>query len=91
MRVIDIFTVNTGFKMQGRVYVMILFVIAMASCCCHCQDIFDTIEPIVKISPARDSQNSPNLLDQFGYSAIAHQVEEVLPDDTLEIALQKTT
>ena len=53
-----------------------------------CQDIFDTLGPIVKISPARESQNAE---DRFGFSATAHRFEDVLPTDTVEEALAKTT
>ncbi len=70
---------------------MLSYVISVVLLCCHCEDIFDTIEPIVRISPARDSSESQNSFDRFGFTAIAHQFQEVLPGDSLETALQKTT
>lgn len=74
--------------MPGRMVVLLMvasFLLIGQSCC---QDIFDTLGPIVKISPAKESQNTE---DRFGFSATAHRVQDVLPTDSLEEALAKTT
>ena len=52
------------------------------------QEVFDTLQPIVKISPARDSQAT---LDRFGFAVAVIRQEDVSVDDSLEEALEKTT
>ena len=43
----------------------------------------DTDEPIVRYSPATGE-------DQFGYAAIAHQIQPLAENDTFDTALEKT-
>ena len=47
----------------------------------------DTVQPIVKISPARRVGSTD---DMFGFSAVAHQTAEVADNDTYLAALEKT-
>ena len=47
----------------------------------------DTVQPIVKISPAR---RVGSMDDMFGFSAVAHQTAEVADNDTYLAALEKT-
>lgn len=46
----------------------------------------DIIEPIVRRSPALDV----DMQDGFGWAAIFHQTEKVLPNDSIDEALKKT-
>ena len=45
---------------------------------------FDILEPIVKISPARNEE------DRFGYSVTAHQLVKLSPEDSFQKALDNT-
>ena len=45
---------------------------------------FDILQPIVKISPAR------NEVDKFGYSVTAHQLVELSANDSFQKALDNT-
>lgn len=54
----------------------------------YSQDTLDTLEPIVKISPAKATGS---LYDRFGFSVTAHRLEDINNGDTLEDILRKTT
>ena len=52
----------------------------------HAAQNVDYLEPLVKISPAVDIDE----LDGFGWTAVLHQVDEVLSSDSMSEALAKT-
>ncbi len=69
----------------------IVFTIALQLACCQNVDSagypLDTLEPIVRVSPARKGGVTG---DRFGYSAVAHQIVEISNNDSYLTSLENT-
>lgn len=69
-------------------YFCITLLVSVACICSiKCQETLDTLEPIVKISPAKAAGQTA---DRFGFSVTAHRLEDISSNDTLEEILGKT-